>query len=165
VLRSLAIGIATCACLALAACGGDDAAETTAGAPAETAATTPERAAGPETTASETAVVSAPAGDADRYCALARELDASGEKFFADLGEDATAAEYEAAERAFVEASQDTLEELRTVAPAEISADVPILLAALFQRAGLPADIAVDEAQSSAAEERIRAFEDANCAG
>lgn len=49
-----------------------------------------------ESAATTTATVVA--RNPDRYCALTRELDAEGEAFFADLGQDATEAQSSAAE-------------------------------------------------------------------
>ena len=140
-LRPWIITVTIAAALSLAACGddGDDSRATTA--PATTAAT----------------------GNADRYCALTRELDAEGEKFFAGLGRDATPKQFEAAERRFLERHADDLAELRGAAPAEIKADVEKLLAGMQERAGMEPDVAVTEARSSAAETRIRAFEKRNC--
>lgn len=101
--------------------------------------------------------------DPARYCALTRELDADGEKFFAGLGRDATPKQFEAAERRFIEASQPKLDELRRVAPRQIAGDVQKLLAGMQQRAGLKPAVAVSEAQAAAAEKRIRAYEKRTC--
>ena len=128
------------AAVTLAACG-EDARETAAGRPSATATA----AAGPE-----------------RYCALVRELEAVGEKHFASLGRDAGPEEYEAAERAFVEDNAARLDELQAAAPAEISEDVRVLLAAQRGRAGLDAQ-APPQKQASAAERRIKRFEKASC--
>lgn len=139
--RPTLITIAVAALLGLAACGDDDAGERAA-----------------------TGTTTVVAQDPDRYCALTRELDASGEKFFANLGRDATAKEFEAAERRFIEQSSAKLDELRQAAPQQIAADVEKLLAGMQKRAGLKPAIAVSEAQSSAAEKRIRAYEKRACA-
>jgi hypothetical protein len=104
----------------------------------------------------------APAGDPERYCALARQLDADGEQFFSKLGEDATPKQYETAERRFIERSQAKLAELERVAPEAIGADVRVLLAGMRQRAGL-AGPEVSESKASAADERVQDFEAANC--
>ncbi len=138
-LRRSIIAITIVAVLGLGACGDDDQGQDEAGA-----------------------TVTA-AGDVDRYCALTRRLDAEGEKFFAGLGEDARPEQYEAAERRFVEAHTGDLDELARVAPRAIEADVQKLFAGMRQRAGLKPAIAVSEAQASAAEERIRAFEKRSC--
>ncbi len=140
--RTPLIAIAVAAVLGLAACGDDDESGGSAATPTTTAV----------------------AQDPDRYCALTRELDASGEAFFADLGRDATPKEFEAAERRFVEQSGAKLDALRQAAPQRIAADVEKLLAGMHKRAGLKPAIAVTEAQSSAAEARIRAYEKRNCA-
>ncbi len=139
--RTTLIAIAVAALPGLAACGDDD-----SGGSAATQTTT---------------VV---AQDPVRFCALTRELDASGETFFAKLGRDATPKEFEAAERRFVEQSGAKLDALRQAAPRQIAADVEKLLAGMQKRAGLKPAIAVTEAQSSAAEARIQAYEKRNCA-
>ena len=137
-LRPSIIVTALAALLAIAACGGDD------------------------NTASDKKAVTA-AGDVKRYCALTRELDASGEKFFAELGRDARPEEFEAAERRFIEASAAKLQELERVAPRETRADMRKLLAAMRERAGLETAIELDQAKASAAEKRVRAYEKRNC--
>ena len=142
-LRRSIITVAVVAALALVACG-DDARDEGAGSKATTATV-------------------AAAGDVERYCALTRELDAEGEAFFADLGEDARPEQYEAAERRFIETHSDDLDELGSVAPNAIEADVHKLFAGMRERAGLQPAIEVSEAQASAAEERIQAFEQRNC--
>lgn len=140
-MRRPAIIVATVLTLALAACG-DDEDETTAG--------------------SSTATVAA-AADPDRYCALARELDAEGEQFFAGLGEDAKPEEYEAAERRFITRFAGKIGELEQAAPQEIKRDVGTLLAGQRERAGLPAATKVEESEGAAAETRIQAWEKRNC--
>jgi hypothetical protein len=138
-LRTPAAVLALASALALAACGGDD--DEPAARPAAATA----------------------AGDADRYCALARDLDAAGEEHFAGLGEDATPEQFERAERSFVERNAATLDELERAAPAEIRRDVRTLLAGMRQRAGLEGP-EVSERAASAAEGRIKAFERRSCA-
>jgi hypothetical protein len=97
--RFITSAIALTATLALAACGDEDSPSTSARATAPPAA-----------------------GDLERYCALTREMDAAGTKFFARLEEskNATAADFEAAERRFVERFAPQFEEIQRVAPAEI---------------------------------------------
>lgn len=141
-MRRTAVIIATFATVAIAACGDDD---------ADTSRT------------STTPTVAAAAPDPDRYCALTRELEAGGEKVFASLGEDARPEEYEAAERRFITRFAGQLEELEQVAPREIERDVATLLAGQRRRAGLPATTTVSEAEGSAAETRILAWEKRNC--
>ena len=141
-LRRSIITLAAVAALALAACGDDG-----------------DEGAGSQTT---TATVAA-AGDVERYCALTRQLDADGERFFAGLGRDASPAQYEAAERRFIEAHSADLDELGRVAPAAIRSDVQKLFAGMRERAGLKPAIEVSEAQAAAAEERIQAFEKQGC--
>jgi hypothetical protein len=99
----------------------------------------------------------------DLFCALARELAAAGERHFASLGRDARPEEYEAAERAFVEAQAARLDAIEAAAPPEISADVRTLLAAQRGRAGMPDSTPVDEKAAGAAEERVKGFERRHC--
>ncbi|HEV2777405.1 MAG TPA: hypothetical protein VGV90_17580 [Solirubrobacteraceae bacterium] len=141
-MRRPAIIVATVLALALAACGEDDE-DTTAG--------------------SQTSTAAAAAADPDRYCALTRELDAEGERFFAGLGQDATPQQYEAAERRFVTRLAGKLEELEQAAPQAIKRDVATLLAAQRERAGLPTAAKVEESEGAAAETRIQAWEKRNC--
>jgi hypothetical protein len=134
--RFIATATVLTATIALAACGSEDPApQPTAKAP----------------------------GDRERYCTLSREMDAAGERFFARLErkENATAADYEAAERRFVERFTPQFEEVERVAPAEIRDDVRILLAGQRSRAGLGGD--VGEAEASAAEERVLRYERRHC--
>ena len=140
-MRRPAIIVATVLTLALAACGDDDEA-TNAGSSTATVAT---------------------AADPDRYCALTRELDAEGEKFFAGLGRDASPQQYEAAERRFITRFAAKLDELEQAAPQEIKRDVGTLIAGQRQRAGLPTATKVEESQGAAAETRIKAWEKRNC--
>ncbi|HWI07407.1 MAG TPA: hypothetical protein VNT54_07805 [Solirubrobacteraceae bacterium] len=135
-----ALAVALAALLSLAGCGDDDDDDKAARQAA-------------------TAAVADPA----RYCTLTRELDADGERFFAALGRDATPKQFEAAERRFIKASQPKLDELRRVAPRQIAGDVQKLLAGMQQRAGLEPAAPVSEAQATAAEERIRAYEKRTC--
>lgn len=139
-MRRAAIITATVIALGLAACGDDD-----------------------DKRAATTTTPAAASGDTERYCTIVRRLDTEGEKFFAGLGEDASPKQYEAAERRFVERYADTLSELERVAPAEIRSDVAVLLAGQRERAGLTTTT-TPEAQSSASEERVQAYEKRNCA-
>ena len=137
--RHLTTAIVLVATLALAACGEDDTTQTSARATA-----TP------------------PSGDAERYCALTREMDAAGTKFFARLErENATAKDFEAAERRFVERFAPQFEQIEQVAPAEIRTDIELMLAGQRARAGL--GDAVDEEAVGAAERRVRRYERRNC--
>ena len=106
------------------------------------------------------ATATPPAGDAERYCALSREMDAAGTKFFARLErkENATAEDYEAAERRFVERFAPQFDAIETAAPAEIRDDVAILLAGQRQRAGLGGSV-----DAGAAEKRVQAYEKRHC--
>jgi hypothetical protein len=82
----------------------------------------------------------------ERYCALVRAMDAAGSKLFArvERNKNATAKDFEAAERRFVRRFAAKLEEIERAAPTEIRADAHVLIAGLRQRAGL--DVSVDEA-------------------
>lgn len=140
-MRHAAIVTATVLALVLAACGEDD----------DKAGTT-----------NTTTTAAAAAGDVDRYCALVRRLDSSGEDFFADLDENSSPVEYEAAERRFVERYADTFDELQRVAPSQIRSDVAVLLAGQRERAGL-STTTTPESQTAASEKRIQAFEKRNC--
>lgn len=99
---------------------------------------------------------------ADRYCAVTRELDSAGERHFSSLGQDATAREYEAAERSFVESQAAKIAELQAAAPPEVAGDVRILLAAQRERAGMDSE-AVGQKAATAAETRLRAYEKERC--
>lgn len=142
-LRSSLIALALCALSGLAACGGDDGTEGTAKAP------------------------TAGAGDVERYCALTRELDAAGAKFFARVERDNNAGpkQFEIAERRFLERFAGKLEEIERNAPRKIGADVRKILASQQQRAGLESDVKIDQSAASAAEERVRVYEKRNCGG
>lgn len=143
-MRRPAIIVTTVLTLALAACGDDEATES-----ASSTATT--------------SVAAAAAADPDRYCALARELDAEGEQFFAALGQDAKPEEYEAAERRFITRFAGKIQQLEQAAPQEIKRDIGTLLAGQRQRAGLPTAKKVEESEGAAAETRIKAWEKRNC--
>lgn len=114
-------------------------------------------------------VVTVGCGDDDessveRYCELVQELDEAGSEAFAALEEDETAddEDFAEAERQFLEANEANFDELREVAPEEISDDVGVLLTAQEQRAaGGEQEETSDEV--AAAEERITAFEEENC--
>ena len=141
-LRSSLIVLTLCALSSLAACGGDDGTED----PAKVRAAT--------------------ARDVERYCALGRELDAAGTKFFARLErENASAKRFETAERQFLERFAGKVEEIERSAPRKIAADVRMVLAAQQQRAGLRPDVKIDQSAASAAEERVMAYEKRNCGG
>jgi hypothetical protein len=101
-------------------------------------------------------------GDLERYCALVREMDAAGSKFFAriEAKKNATPADFEAAERRFVERFTPQFEAIEHAAPTAIRADVRLLLAGQRARAGLGT---VDEAEASAAEERVVKYEESRC--
>jgi len=135
------LALAAAAVLALSACGDDE----------------PSAAASSATTAAEAA-----GGDVDRYCELTAELDAKGETLFADLPQDAPPEEVQRLEQQLLEEVAPSFEELIEVAPDAIEDDVPILLDGIRARAATGED--PNQEASSAAEERILAFEEANCA-
>ncbi|WP_040336738.1 hypothetical protein [Candidatus Blastococcus massiliensis] len=131
--------------LALAACGDDEPDTQSAPGPAATSAAT-----------------SAAGGDADRYCELTAELEAIGEGIFADVPEDAGEEEYMRREQQLLEQGSAQFEELERVAPEEIADDVPVMLDGIRARAATGEDPNQDAA--SAAEERVLAWEEENCA-
>ncbi len=101
--------------------------------------------------------------DLERYCELSTELDRAGSATFEKLEADpkATEKDFETAEREFVESHQVELDEIQQVAPEEISEDVKTVVDGLRARAGLGPEVA--EADQTAAEKRIQAFEKQNC--
>lgn len=137
-IRSSAIILALIAALALSACAEED-------------------------TSKAQTTTTAAAGDVNRYCALTRQLDAEGEQFFTDLDEDSSRSDFQAAERRMAEHFTDELNELQRVAPRQIKSDVRKVLAALHVRAGLQPQITVSEADASAAEKRVLAYEKRHC--
>ena len=104
------------------------------------------------------------ASSVERYCELVQELDEAGSEAFADLEEDESATEedFAEAERQFVEDHQDDFDELREVVPDEIADDIDVLLAAQEERAAGGEQEEVSD-EVVAAEERVGAFEEANC--
>jgi hypothetical protein len=138
-LAPLALGAALA--LALTACGDDESPTTQSSA--------------------ESAPASAEGGDVDRYCELTAELDAQGEQVFADLPEDAPPEEVRRREQQLLEQVSPQFDELLEVAPDAIEDDVPILLDGIRARATTGED--PNQEASSAAEERILAFEEENC--
>lgn len=134
---ALAAGLA----LALAACGEDEPATQSAAGSSAT---------------------SADSGDADRYCELTAELEGLGEQIFADVPEDASPEEYMRLEQQLLEKGSAQLEELERVAPEEIADDVSVMLDGMRARAATGEDPNQDAA--SAAEERVLAWEEQNCA-
>jgi hypothetical protein len=113
------------------------------------------------TTSTEAATTSVAGGDVDRYCELTAELDAMGEQLFADLSQDAAPEEVVQREQQLVEQASAHFDELVEVAPDAIADDVPVLLDGIRARAATGED--PDQEASSAAEERILAFEEENC--
>jgi hypothetical protein len=102
------------------------------------------------------------AGDVQRYCELSRAFDRAGEQLFKPLEqENASAKEFEAAEKKFVQGHEADLNELQRVAPEPIRNDTETLVAAQRAQAGLGPP--VNEAKAGAAEERVKRFEKRNC--
>lgn len=112
-------------------------------------------------TSADSATTSAEGGDVDRYCELTAELDAKGEQVFADLPEDAAPEEVMAREQELLEQVSPQFDELVEVTPDAIQDDVPILLDGIRARATTGED--PNQEASSAAEERILAFEEEHC--
>jgi len=101
--------------------------------------------------------------DPQRYCGLVRELERAGQETFAKVEQqpNATAKDFEAAERQFVKDNEARLQELEQAAPEAVRPDVAILLDATRGRAGLGPP--VPEGESGAAERRVQTFEKRNC--
>jgi hypothetical protein len=121
--------------------------------------------AGPSTPAGTTAgEASRTSGqyDAQPYCKLTRRLEAAGEDAFSGLGRDATAAQYEAAERNFVLDNQDLLGGLVDAAPAHLTDEIETFLSAMRQRGGL-VEHRVSQSAAAAAEKGILSFERRHC--
>lgn len=102
--------------------------------------------------------------DENRYCALAKEMDAAGTAFFAKLEADdsATEADYEKAERDFLAQHAAQFSEIEQAAPAAIKSDITTLLRAQRERSGLETT-RTPQAETAAAEKRVRAFEKREC--
>ena len=100
--------------------------------------------------------------DLTRYCELVEQLGRAGEELFAEVesNPDASREDFEAAELELVEGQALTLEELTSVAPEEISADVELVVLSLRARAGL---VEQAPAGAAAAEKRVTTFEKQNC--
>jgi hypothetical protein len=105
----------------------------------------------------------APTADVGRYCELAQELDRAGTKHFKPLEQrDASRKQFEAAEREFAEQNAELFDEIQQVAPAEIQAEIEVLVAGQRARAGLAE--APDHKEERAAERTVQQFEQRNCA-
>lgn len=100
--------------------------------------------------------------DPQPYCQTTRRLEKAGEQAFAGLGRNATAADYQAAERSFILDNADLLDELVATAPADLTDDVETFLAAMRQRGGLE-DSGVTQRVATKAENKILAFEEQHC--
>ena len=103
-------------------------------------------------------------GDLERYCEISAELDAAGQEEFEALEKDpkATQEDFEAAERRLVEDNEELLEEIQSVAPAEIASDVKTQVEAVRARAGLT-DGGPSGREEQEAELAINDFEQENC--
>jgi hypothetical protein len=73
----------------------------------------------------------------------------------------ATDADYVAANKAFFESSQAKFDEMVQVVPTEIKADVQTVVDSIRGQAGLGAEVPTDD--TTAAEERVKTYEDAHC--
>ncbi len=101
-------------------------------------------------------------GNPDRYCRITQRLGAAGEKAFGGLGRDASPADYEAAERAFVLNNAALLDALISAAPATLTPHVDTMLNSMRERGGLPvAHVPNDDAAN--AEKHVHAFERKHC--
>lgn len=104
-------------------------------------------------------------GDVERYCEILDELEVRGNEIFEGLESDPDASDedFEAAERDFVESSEDEFEELVETAPEDLREDVRTVLDGIRQRGGLEVDNEVSEEEEAAADEQVRAFAEAEC--
>jgi len=118
---------------------------------------------GPTATNRSAGAPSPDAGDPGRYCALTRQLEASGRTVFADLGHDATPAEYADAERTFVRANEDRLTALVGTLPAGLRDEMEVFVTGMRQRGGLVAPGTVTPREASAAERAVLGYEREHC--
>lgn len=102
-------------------------------------------------------------GDADLYCELTAALDKAGDEAFEELekDDDATDADYEKAERDFVESHAAELDALVAAAPTEIEQEIETIIASIRDRAGIGPDVPQEDATD--AEKVVQAFEKENC--
>lgn len=136
---------------------------TACGAEADTDAGTDAGKAADAATGTEQVAPEADAGDPQRYCALTRQLEDAGRRAFADLGRDATRAEYVAAERAFVRGNSATLGMLAPALPPELRDEVQVFLTGVRQRSGLVEPGTVTPREASEAERALRGYEREHC--
>lgn len=108
-----------------------------------------------------TATASAGEAGAEEYCSHVADLNALGERVFADVPEDATSDVMTAAWQRMLAEGAATIDGLESSAPDQIAEDVPVFLDDLRARAATGESADPETAQ--AAEERIRAFEEENC--
>ena len=103
------------------------------------------------------------ASGSSSYCALSNQLDQAGTHAFSALesNPNATDAQYQAAERRFVEQNSEKFDRLIATAPASIQADVKTLVAA--QRGMAGAGPAVPQAKVQGAEQRVKRYEASSC--
>lgn len=116
----------------------------------------------PSSPTAEAAPPTQDAYDPKPYCRITQRLETAGEKAFGDLGRDATAADFKAAERSFVLDNAELLDELIAAAPSDLTDDVETFVTAMRQRGGLE-DGGVTQRDASQAEKRILAFEKRHC--
>lgn len=121
---------------------------------------------GQDEDAKTTSAARTPKDNIARYCALTRELDAAGTRFFARLErQNASPEDFRDAERRFVRQNAGRLGEIERVAPRAIAEDVRVILAAMRERGGLEPGMEVSQEQAQAAERRVKRLEQRQCRG
>lgn len=100
----------------------------------------------------------------ERYCELSAELDELGQDEFAALSDDpdATDEDFENLQSDLITDNEEIFEEVREIAPDEISDEVETLVSATLARADL-SDEEFTEGQINDAEQAVLAFEEDNC--
>ena len=93
--------------------------------------------------------------DAERYCEILADLDEAGAEAFGQLDADATEAEYDEAQKEFVEDNRSRFNQLIDAAPASIRDDVRATVDAATEEG--PAD---EEASA-----RVTDFDEETCRG
>lgn len=97
------------------------------------------------------------------YCELSAQLEQAGAAAFRRLEQNPRASrqDFERAQQAFVREHGGELEQLRAAAPAEIQAEVELLVTAALARGGLAQP--PDASEAAAAENVVAQFESENC--
>ncbi len=119
--------------------------------------------AAPETQSLVTPTEPPDTGDPDRYCSLVEQLESAGRQAFAELGRDATPADYRRVERRFVLDNAERLRQLAPSLPEQLRDDARTFLTAMRQRGGLEPAGTVSQAAASTAERELREFERRAC--